>query len=203
MNHIRLLAVVSLMSAIVAGCGGGRQSVASKSAEAYREAIAKGIPVKAGGHGGHTNEAAEENSGMAGMDHGSMPGMEHGTAAAAGHDMSKMPGMEHGSMAGMDHSKMQSGSMAGMDHSTMQSGSMAGMDHSKMQSGSMAGMDHSKMQSGSMAGMGNMAGMHHSTTPAAAVDLGTPATSASIAKLNPSGTLQQDEFDKPAPGGHR
>jgi hypothetical protein len=158
---------------------GGKETVASRSAAAFREAEAKGSPVGGDGHGGHANAAADgsqpstgtmtDHSNMAGMDHSNMAGMDHSkmqSGSMEGMDHSKM---QSGSMAGMDHSKMQSGSMAGMDHSKMQSGSMAGMDHSKMQSGSMAGMDHSKMQSGSMAGMdhskmqsGSMAGMDHS-----------------------------------------
>jgi hypothetical protein len=214
MNRLGLLATV-LASALVAGCG-GKQSVASKSAEAYREAVARGIPVGTGEHGGHANDHAAASSGMAGMAHAAMPGMEHMTTSGGAHDMSKMPGMQHGSTAGMasmpgmqhgsmssmDQSKMQHGSMAGMNNMPgMAHGSMAGMDHSTTQHGSMAGMNNMPgMQHGSMAGMGNMAGMHHgagtTTTP---VVLGAPTSSSGIAKLNPSATLQEDQFDRPAP----
>ncbi len=148
----------------VSACG-GKQTVASKSAAAFREAQKKGTPMGGDSHGGHS--ASGEGT-MPGMDHSTMTG-----ADGAGTDHSKMqggqsmPGMDHSkmqsgqSMAGMDHSKMQSGqSMAGMDHPRMQGGqSMAGMDHSNMKSGqSMAGMDHSKMQGGQ-----SMPGMDHST----------------------------------------
>ena len=219
MNRFGLPAIVLIASAMAAGCG-GKQSVASKSAAAYREAVAKGIPVGAGHHGGHANESAE-SSGMAGMDHNAMPGMSPTTAAAGAQDMSKMPGMQtgstsgmsnmpgmkHGSMSGMNQSTMQHGSMAGMkDMPGMEHDSMAGMDESKMKKGSMAGMkDMPGTEHGSMAGMSNMAGMagmhHASTTTTTPVVLGAPTSSNAIAKLSPSSTLQQDQFDRPAPVG--
>lgn len=186
----RALGWAALVAAgLLAGCG-GRQSVASKSAAAYQEAVRNGRPVTGGHeHGGHAAEpegaAVDQHDAMAGMGHqpmqttkdsaeagdmsGSMPGMDHSKMSSKA-----MPSMDHakmtaGSMPGMDHSKMQSGSMPGMDHSKMSSGSMPGMNHSTMQSGSMAGMDHSKTQSGSMSGMdhskmssGSMPGMDHS-----------------------------------------
>ena len=185
----RALGWAALVAAgLFAGCG-GRQSVASKSAAAYQEAVRNGRPVTGGHeHGGHAAEpegtAAGQHDAMAGMGHesvqgkdsagdmsGSMPGMNRPTM-----ETGSMPGMDHSkmratSMPNMDHSKMTGGSMPGMDHSKMQSGSMAGMDHSKMSGSSMSGMDRSKMSSGSMAGMdhskmgsGSMAGMDHSTT---------------------------------------
>jgi hypothetical protein len=159
---------------------GGKQTVASKSAQAFREAQKDGAPG-GGAHGGHgaaagdhstATDATEDQATMTGMDHSTM---STGTGAMPGMDHSNMPGMESGrSVAGMDHSKMNPGQpMAGMDHSKMKPGqSMAGMDHSKMQSGQpMTGMDHSKMQPGqSMAGMDHskmqpgqpMSGMDHS-----------------------------------------
>ncbi len=174
---------------LVVACG-GKQTVASKSAEAFREAQKKDVAPGGGAHGGHSaaagdqgisTDATEDHATMTGMDLSTMTGMDHstmttGTGAMAGMDHSNMPGMQRGqSMAGMDHSKMKPGqSMAGMDHSKMKPGqSMAGMAHSKMQPGEpMAGMAHSKMQSGqqSMAGMDHskmqpdqpMAGMDHS-----------------------------------------
>ncbi len=155
----------------VTACG-GKETVASKSAKAFREAQAKGVAVGGEAHGGHA--AGEEHSTMTGMDHSTMTGMDHST----------MTGMDHstmtagGAMAGMDHSKMNmpSGqSMTGMDHSKMNMPSgqpMAGMDHSKMNmpSGqSMAGMDHSNMPGmqprGTTQGQQPMAGMDHSNMP--------------------------------------
>jgi hypothetical protein len=113
-HPVRLAAVASLSVLLAVGCG-GKQSVASKSAAAYREAREKGLPVGEGVHGGH---AASEKGGMAGMDHSKM---------------------QQGGMAGMDRSKMQQGGMAGMDRSKIKQGGgmagMAGMDHSKLKQG--------------------------------------------------------------------
>ena len=219
-----LIAIALLLS--VLACG-GKQTVASKSAAAFREAQTKGTPPGGEAHGGHSAAGATDSAGdhatMTGMDHSTMTGMDHstmtgGTGAMAGMDHSKMQpgqpmaGMDHSkmkpgqSMAGMDHSKMQTGQqpMAGMDHSKMQTGQqpLAGMDHSKMQTGQqpMAGMDHSKMQ----AGQQPMAGMDHSNmpgmqqgTPPAAV-VNPPTTNAEIQRLRPASTLKGDAFDAPA-----
>ncbi|MDL2718933.1 MAG: hypothetical protein PT977_14385, partial [Acidobacteriota bacterium] len=117
-HSVRPAAVAALALLLAVGCG-GKQSVASKSAAAYQEALKKGLPIGEGSHGGHV---ASEKGGMAGMEHSKIK-----------------PGA---GMAGMDHSKMkQGGGMAGMDHSKMkQGGGMTDMDHSKMKGGGMAGM---------------------------------------------------------------
>jgi hypothetical protein len=170
--------VIVIAALLIAACG-GEQTVASKSAAAFREAQKKGTPVGGDGHGGHSASAehgATKDTTMTGMDHSTMTGMDHSQMkpgqSMAGMDHSQMkPGQ---SMAGMDHSQMKPGqSMAGMDHSQMKPGqSMAGMGHSQMKPGqSMAGMDHSQMKPGQpMAGMDHskmqggqpMAGMDHS-----------------------------------------
>ncbi len=107
-HPVRFTAFASLSLLLAVGCG-GKQSVASKSAAAYQEALKKGVPIGEGSHGGHV---ASEKGGMAGMDHSKM----------------KQGGGMDG-MAGMDHSKMKQGSgMSGMS-------GMEGMDHSKMQGG--------------------------------------------------------------------
>ncbi|HXI11114.1 MAG TPA: heavy metal-binding domain-containing protein [Thermoanaerobaculia bacterium] len=215
----RVSTLAITLSLFVAACG-GKQTVASKSAEAFREAQQKGTPVGGDGHGGHSaGEGATESAGgpvtMAGMDHSkmdmsgqkSMAGMDHskmnmgGQKSMAGVDHSKMNMGGQKSMAGMDHSKMDmSGkkSMAGMDHSKMDMGgqkSMAGMHHSKMDmSGqkSMAGMDHSKM---SMAADGGMAGMQHGSSGSA--EIRVPTTNGEMQRLRPADTLNVDLFDAP------
>ena len=186
------IAAMLFLSALVAACG-GKQSVASKSAAAFREAQQKGLPISGDAHGGHSASGAEDSaSTTGGTDHSTMTGMDQ--SAMTGMDHSNMPGMKsrgQSGMAGMDHSSMpgmKSGAqpgMAGMDHSNMpamKSGAqpgMAGMDHSNMpgmksgaQSG-MAGMDHSNipgMKSGAQPGMvgmdqSNMPGMKGGTLP--------------------------------------
>jgi len=225
MKHPILRPAVASMLAIalilvVSACG-GKQTVASKSAAAFRDTQQKGTPPGGDSHGGHS---ASGDSTMPAADHSTMTG--GGGTDTAGMDHSKMQngqstaGMDHSqmqsgqSMAGMDHSKMQNGqSMAGMDHSKMKSGqSMAGMDHSKMQSGqSMAGMDHSKMQSGqSMAGMDHskmqsgqsMAGMDHSKMGMPGMgdptSMTPPITNTQIQQIEPASTLKVDPFDAPS-----
>jgi hypothetical protein len=173
---------------------GGKQSMASKSAAEYREAVAKGIPVGSGGHGGHTAEAGATASGglpdMSSMNHGSMdsmPGMDHSKMQhGSSPSMANMPGMQNGSKSGINQSQVSHGSMAGMDHSQMQHGS----------TGTMANMPG--MQHGSMPGMSNMPGVQHGATAVAPV-LPAPTSSSGIAQLSPSATLRPDSFDQPAP----
>lgn len=122
------IAIMLLLPAVVAACG-GKQSVASKSAAALREAQQKGLPISGDAHGGHSAGGAEasasatermDHATMTGMDHSNMPGMKAGAPSGmAGMDHSNMPGMKGGTqpgMAGMDHSNMQQGAMAGMQH---------------------------------------------------------------------------------------
>ena len=67
-HPVRFTAFASLSLLLAVGCG-GKQSVASKSAAAYQEALKKGVPIGEGSHGGHV---ASEKGGMAGMDHSKM-----------------------------------------------------------------------------------------------------------------------------------
>jgi len=172
-------------TAVLVGCG-GKQSVASKSAAAYREAVEKGIPVEGGGH-----EHGATGKNMSGMEHSemkgmaNMPGMQHGSMQR----MKNMPGMQHGSMQGMKNMPgMQHGSMQGMKN-------MPGMQHGSMQGmANMPGMQH-----GSMQGMANMPGMKHGSPSAASVIIGAPSTNSAIAQLSPSSTLKEDALDAPAP----
>jgi len=200
MNHyIRYQVIPSAMaialSLFLSACG-GKETVATRSAEAFREAQQKGTPMGGDSHGGHSaggaaTDSAAGSGGMAGMDHSKM-------------DMKGQTGM-----VGMDHSKMNmSGkpAMAGMDHSKMNMGGqqpMAGMDHSKMNmSGQqpMAGMDHSKMN---MSGQPAMAGMDHSNMPGmqqgAAVEVMPPTTNQEMQQIRPAATLRVDSFDAPVP----
>jgi uncharacterized protein involved in copper resistance len=187
------LAVIASALLLLAACG-GRDTMASKSAAAYREAQAKGIPVEGGQeHGGHEGEGTADPSTMTAMDHSTMPGMDHSKMTAADH--SNMAGMDHSTTTGMNHSKM-----GDMDHSKMTS-----MNHSKMTAAdhsNMAGMDHSGAQPGSMAGMnhGAMPAMQHGGA-SAAVDVvtGAPRTNTEMQHIQPGATLAPDAFDTPAP----
>ena len=181
---ISVFAAGLVLLLFLAACG-GKDTVASKSARALREAQQKGTPVGGDAHGGHaagdTAATATDHATMTGMDHSTMTGMDHSTmtdaGAMAGMDHATVTGGGQGAMAGMDHANMpgmQRGqSMAGMDHSQMQRGqATAGMDHSRMQHGQqpMAEMDHSNMpgmqQRGTaQQGQQGMAGMDHGNMP--------------------------------------
>jgi len=178
MKQLLSILFVAMAALLIAACG-GKQTVASKSAEAFRQSPQK--PGEGGSHGGHTATATGSGA-MAGMDHSTMTGME----TSGGQTMSEM-----------DHSKMAASgqSMAGMDHSKMNKSdqSMAGMDHSKMNKSdqSMAGMDHSKMNMGGQ----SMAGMNHGSL--AEVPPAVPTTSLEMQSVKPSATLRTDDFDAP------
>jgi uncharacterized protein involved in copper resistance len=166
---------------LLAACG-GKETMASKSAAAYRQAKANGTPVSGGHeHGGHAVEGTVDHSTMtdtSGMDHSTMTGMDHSQMGSMDHSK-----MDHSKMTGTDHSKMTAAdhSMAGMDHST------TAADHS-----SMAGMDHSDHSA--------MPGMHHgAASPAVAVAMPAPRSSVEMARVDPGATLQADAFDAPAP----
>ena len=85
---------LALMSAalLLAACG-GKQTMASKSAAAYREAQAKGVPVTGGHEHGHEMEAPATSTAAemehAAMDHSTMDhaAMNHSAHAAMQHDM--------------------------------------------------------------------------------------------------------------------
>lgn len=196
------------MLLFVAACG-GRETVASKSAQAFREAQQKGTPAT----------ASSVDAGTSSADHSTMSGMDSNAGVAA-----------PSAMTVMDHSKMNMSNpptMAGMNHSTnpgMQGGtpsgsSMTGMDHSRMAGNSartptvdhstMTDMDHSNMpgkkpaatpQGQPMAGMdhSSMPGMQHGATGDAKVVAAAPSTNTEIQHVQPASTLQPDAFDAPA-----
>lgn len=105
---------------LAAACGGKEPSVAEKSAAAYREAEAKGVPV-GGGH-----------------DHG-----DHGATTTGGMDHSAH-GATSTSTAAMDHSAhgAGAGAHAGMNHGATASGAT---DHSGHTAGAGSSVDHAAM----------------------------------------------------------
>jgi len=182
------------------------ETIASKSAAAYREAQAKGIPVTGGHeHGGHETATT---TGTEAMDHSA-----HGTASDphAGHDMTTAGGMDHGA-----HGAMSATEHGAMDHAAMSHGSAADMHAGHTAAGG-AAMDHSAHAAMTGAAADQHAGMQHGTsTPAAnthaghgamqqpatdapQVVLGAPTSSAEVAHMRPGGALQPDAFDAPAP----
>lgn len=181
-HHIRTTTIGSAIAIalmlFLAACG-GKQTVASKSAKAFREARQNGTPIGGDGHGGHS---------ASGNDHGAM------TDSAGDH--ATMTGMDHSTMTGMDHSTMTVSSQtntAGMDHSKMNMDGQtdtAGMQHGNTQQGQqpMAGMDH-----------GSMPGMQHGAGAAGSVVMSVPTTNVEMQQLRPEATLRADDFDAPVP----
>jgi hypothetical protein len=168
----RVLLVLSLLAA---ACG-GKESVASKSAAAYREAQAKGVPVGGGHeHGGHATTAT-----TATMDHsahgttaGTAPTMDH-SAHGAGADAHA--GMNHGaasSAAAADHSAHGAAGThaATADHAAMGHGTTANA-HARHGASPAAGGAHgAHSATPRAAGHDQHAGMQHGThSPAAAAD---------------------------------
>jgi len=176
-HHLRTLMCGSmvLVAGFAAACG-GKESMASKSAAAYRDAQAKGVPVGGGGaHGGHQATATgEPGAEMKAMDPSTMTGMDH----------SQMAGMTHSTTSGA--SKTNASAMQ-HDMSTMSQGSSAKPE------GSMAGMQHGAATSGPMAGM-----QHGSSAPAN-LTIGAPTSNSAIASIRPGATLRPDDFDAPVP----
>lgn len=156
-NISRLLPLAPLLIALTA-CGGD-QSVASKSAAAYREAIARGTPVGTGhDHGGHGASATGDASAPS-ADHGAMG---HGTTSSGSH-------------AAMGHGTTSSGDHAAMGHGTTSSGGRAGMGHGTSTTPGAHGAhrattgpttDHAAMDHGGGAASPSVAHQGHATTPA-------------------------------------
>ena len=179
-------AAVSVAIVLAAACG-GKQSMASKSAQAYRDAVARGIPVAAGGHGGHMATQTDGSSGMAGMDM-TQNDRSGEPAAVANADQSNMAGMN---MKGKDRSNMAGMDMKGTDRSNM-----AGMQHGGEQMGGMGRMN--------MAGNIPPGGLWGGLTPkqrgaagGATAMSAAPGTSGELSQR--SSTLSADPQDAPSP----
>ena len=214
------LVLASLL--LVLACG-RNETMASKSAAAYREAQAKGTPVTGGHeHGGHETATT---TGTEPMDHSA-----HGTAADAhaGHDMTTAGGMDHGAhgaMSATDHAAMNHGGAAdahashtaaggaAMDHSAH--GTMTAADHAAMGHGTTSdahtghtttagAMDHSAHAAMTGTAADQHAGMQHGTsTPAANTHAGhgamqQPAAGAPSVVLNAPTTNAEIARTQPA-----
>ncbi len=158
---------------LIAGCE-RRPTMASKSAAAYDEAVAKGLPIGSG-HGGHDATGHEGHPGM------EMPGA---VATGEAHPMAGMMHHPQAAAAGSPRGRMDDHSQ--MDHSQMGHSTPAGIAEPGM-----AGMNHGAMAHGATAA-------HPRAAPAPGLPLETPASSAEIARLAPAETLRQDALDTPA-----
>jgi hypothetical protein len=177
-----------VLSLAVAACG-GKESVASKSADAYRDAQTKGTPAG----GGHEHGGPAATATTAEVDHSA-----HGTSA--------------GTMATMDHSAHGTGTdpHAGMHHGAGSNG--AAMDHSAhgaagahAETGGHAAMDHGTTAD-AHAGHDALAAtpaaahaQHRMPQPAVQTVSAAPLSNAEMQRIRPAATLSGDAFDAPAP----
>lgn len=198
MNQLSLMTAGAVLALLLSACGGD-QSVASKSAEAYHDAVREGKEIGTGhDHGGHDAPGAAAD-------------IDHAAAAADVHER-------------MDHAATPGAASSSMDHAAMghvsASGSGAAIDHSAMGHGAAsrrgAAVGHSAMSRSATPRSGattNQSAMGHGTAPpsGAAVDhsamghgpagepLTAPVTSRQLAATEPGATLAPDSFDAPAP----
>jgi len=95
-----LLAIIAVAVFVLASCG-GRQSMASKSAAAYREAQARGTPVGTDGHGDAHGGAAATDATAGPHENHQNSDATSGTASAPGH--TAYGGTTPGGHAAMGH----------------------------------------------------------------------------------------------------
>ena len=219
------LSVILLLVLLAAACG-GRSSVASKSAEAYREAQEKGTALGGDGHDHGSHEAGTATT--ATVDHsahetpaaahtGDDAGTGHGMHAAAGsdahgaHRAATDPGT-HAAMGRTEHAAMSDAhaehAAPAMDHSAHGATPARAPAHAGH---TMPATDHSAhgaTPAQAPAHAGHIAPLdrtgpdpHH---PAAQIAAPAPVpvaprSNAEMRNLQPSSTLQPDAFDAPAP----
>lgn len=206
-----LLAVLTtaLAAALIFG-GGAKQTVASRSAAAFREAQRRGEPVGKGAHGhgalspgakaqpAHgehggsemkkSEQAQQQSPGMAGHDMSSGQPVSTSSTSAdahAGHTMSTQAGP--GSPAGREHQPQE----AAEGHTGMQHGGSAAPP-----AGSSRGA-----AAGSTAATESHEGMRHGqegTSASSPAMAARPPQAAQASPGQPAGTLQPDPLDRPA-----
>jgi hypothetical protein len=192
--------------ALVALLGGGKSTVASRSAAAFEEAQRKGIPVGEAAHGGHGAASPSDESG--GHADPGKPSAEHGghgstatpgTAEAPGHDGHATAGsIADGPHAGMQHGAAASGSASQTpSHTDMQHGTPSRA--STARSPSHAGMPHGSSAQRPGASQPSTAGHGaHGGPPPAGAPPPPLARSAVAVPGQPAATLEPDSLDAPA-----
>lgn len=195
-----LLAVIAGgVIALVALLGGGRRTVADRSAAAFDEAARKGVPLGEESHGGHG-----AGGGLAEME---MEMPAGGKTAMPEHAGMGMPGQGepetsgHGGHTTAGSTAGGSSPHAGMRHGTVDSGSTAATSpHAGMQHGTPA-----PRPGGSQAPASGAAGHagHGATQQPPAGTTGSPqpaplAKSAVASPGQPAATLEPDSLDLPA-----
>lgn len=209
-QHLRTFACGSLMTlAIFLAACGGRETMASKSAAAYREAQAKGSPI--GGGDGHDHAGASETTTQDHSAHGSASATTD-PHAGMNHDMtSDHATMDHSAMnhsahnASTNHEAMGHGTAtahAGHDMTTSPSNAHAGHASASPANAhaghDMAATTNAHATHGASASAPTGAHAHHTTATPATVAVEVPSSNAAIAAVRPAATLAPDDFDAPA-----
>jgi len=200
MNRLNLTLTCGLVVWLVAfgvACG-GKRTMASKSAEAYREAEAKGIVASGGEQHGHAGTAESPSMPAPDEDHASMG---HGASPAVDHTAHRgMTSAEHASMqhATADHRGHAAAPATGSAHEGhVPTSPRPAVDvHAQHASSPPAAIDPHAQHAQQTAVSDPHA--QHRTAPAAAVAT-APISNREIAQTRPASTLQGDEFDAPVP----
>jgi hypothetical protein len=178
-QHFRTLACGSVVAlAMVLGACTERETMASKSAQAYREAQAKGVaPSSEGGHGHDTAKAGHT---IAAPDHSA-----HGTDSAA-----RSTAMDHGAHGASNEHGSPSSATTHAHPSTAQAGGEA-MQHeaTKHEATQHEATQHGAMQHGAM---------QHGAMQPMPLRVEAPLSSREMAAVRPEATLRPDDFDAPA-----
>ena len=202
---------------LILACGRS-ETMASKSAAAYREAQAKGVPVS-GGHDHGAHDTATTAASTAAMDH-SAHATPTGAGPHAGHDMTGGTATDHsahgGAMSAADHAAMGHGATASAGHAQhgTSSRSAAGHEgHGATTPGSAGHDQHGTMQHGASPSTAADPHAQHRQPAAAPAHAGhaamqasgggivapkAPTTSTEIFRTQPAATLQTDDFDAPS-----
>ena len=183
-QHFRTFACGSVVAlAMVLGACTERETMASKSAQAYREAQAKGVAPSS--EGGHDHDTAKAGHTTAAPDH-SAHGIDSAASSTAMDHSAHGASNEHGSPSSATKHAHPSTAQAGREatpHGAMQHGATP---HGATQHGA---TQHGAMQHGAM---------QHGATQPMPLRVEAPLSSREMAAVRPEATLRPDDFDAPA-----
>jgi heavy metal-binding protein len=160
------------LAVLLAACG-GKQTMASRSAAAFREAGTKDVPVASDRGHVHEQPVATDTS---------------QTAAHAGHATTPA-----------DHAAMGHAPAAGPSHAGHSAARPGAASHSEHRPSNATSAPPQHDQHAAAEKPMDHGAMAHGSAPAANLALGAPLSSADMASVQPPATLRADELDAPAP----
>lgn len=196
--NVRRIALLCLVL-LTAACG-RKETIAEKSATAFREAQAKGITAGGDGHDhGHQAAAPSPSTTTDHAAHDGSTAMDH-----AAHDMDQAaPGAASQRMDHAQHRAAPSIAHAGHE---MPARDVAHDQHAGMQHGTTprAADPHAQHRQPTTPAQADPHAGHTMTTtpaalPATTIPTGAPRTNAEMQRVQPASTLRSDAFDAPAP----